>query len=47
MNQTGRLLLAVLALAGLNGCATVSRESSQQVNIVMQDQQGGAIHGAR
>jgi len=47
MNQTGRLLLAVLALAGLNGCATVSRESSQQVNIVMQDQQGSAIYGAR
>ncbi|MFN7667540.1 MAG: hypothetical protein ACK5OT_03285 [Burkholderiales bacterium] len=47
MNQTGRLLLAVLALAGLNGCATVSRESSQHVNIVMQDQQGSAIHGAR
>ena len=47
MNQTGRLLLAVLALLGLNACATVSRESSQHVNIVMQDQQGGAILGAR
>ena len=47
MNQTGRLLLAVLALAGLNACATVSRESSQHVNIVMQDQQGIPIYGAR
>jgi hypothetical protein len=47
MNQTGRLLLAVPALLGLSACATVSRESSQHVNIVMQDQQGGAIHGAR
>jgi len=47
MNQIVYPLLAVLALMGLNGCATVSRESSQYVNIVMQDQQGGAIHGAR